>query len=311
VSPSPTDHSEIATPASATLAADALDRLLVRLRPRLHRYCARMVGSVIDAEDIVQETSIKAIEAAAGASAIANPEAWLFRIAHNAALDALRRRARQPRFADAEELAMVSDPIDATHAREAAAAALHAFMRLPVAQRSSVILKDVLGYSLDEVGGITGASLAAVKATLHRGRENLRAAIAEPDDHPVPALSEADRARLSAYVERFNARDFDGLRDMLAEDVQVELVTRTRLQGRTDVAGRYFGNYSRADDWHLQPGFIDRRAALIVRDPRDPRDAARRPTYFILLHWADGHVATIRDFRHAPYVIEGAEVIAL
>jgi RNA polymerase sigma-70 factor (ECF subfamily) len=171
-----------------------------------------------------------------------------------------------------------------------------------------VILMDVLGYSLDEIGGITGSSLAAVKAALHRGREGLRAALAEPDDRPPPPLSQAERARLSAYVERFNARDFDALRDMLAEDVQVELVTKTRLKGRTDVAGRYFGNYSRADDWHLEPGFVDRRPALIVRDPHD---ATRRPAYFILLRWTDGGVATIRDFRHAPYVIEGAEVLGL
>ena len=308
MSPNPTDHSQTTTPASAPLDPEALDRLLVRLRPRLHRYCARMVGSVIDAEDIVQEASIKALEAVAGATAIANPEAWLFQIAHNAALDALRRRTRQPRFADAEDLAMVSDPIDETHQREAAAAALHAFMRLPVVQRSSVILKDVLGYSLDEVGAITGTSLAAVKAALHRGREGLRAAVAEPDDRPAPVLSEAERARLSGYVARFNARDFDALRDMLAEDVRVELVTRTRLKGRADVAGRYFDNYARADDWHLAPGFIDRRPAIVVHDPHD---AARRPTYFMLLRWTDAGVATIRDFRHAPYVIEGAEVIVL
>jgi RNA polymerase sigma-70 factor (ECF subfamily) len=171
-----------------------------------------------------------------------------------------------------------------------------------------VILKDVLGYSLDEIGTITGSTLAAVKAALHRGRERLRAAMAEPDDRPVPALGKAERARLSTYVERFNARDFDALRDMLAEDVQVELVTKTRLKGRTEVAGRYFGNYSRADDWRLAAGFVDRRPALIVRDPRDPTG---RPVYFMLLNWTEAGVATIRDFRHAPYVIEGAEVLPL
>jgi RNA polymerase sigma-70 factor, ECF subfamily len=309
VSQNRTDHSAgSATSASGPLDPEALDRLLVRLRPRLHRYCARMVGSVIDAEDIVQEASIKAIESFAGPTAIANPEAWLFQIVHNTALDVLRRRVRQPRFGDEEDLAMVSDPNDEVHQREAAAAALHAFMRLPVAQRSSVILKDVLGYSLDEIGGITGGSLAAVKAALHRGRERLRAAMEEPDDRPPPALSPAERTRLSAYVERFNARDFDAIRDMLAQDVQVELVTKTRMKGRTEVGGRYFGNYSKADDWHLDLGLVDRRPAVIARDPHDP---THRPVYFILLHWTDGHVATIRDFRHAPYVIEAAEVIDL
>jgi len=289
----------------APLDADAFNRLLVALRPRLHRYCARMVGSVIDAEDIVQDASVKAIEAFPRSGPIANPEAWLFQVVHNTALDVLRRRARQPRFGGDEDLAMVSDPNDEVHRREAAAAGLHAFMRLPVAQRSSVILKDVLGYSLDEVGGITGSTLPAVKAALHRGRARLRAALEEPDDRPPPALGEAERTRLAAYVERFNARDFDALRDMLAEDVQVELVTRTRLKGRVDVSGRYFGNYARADDWQLEPGFVDRRPAIIARDPHD---VTRRPGYFILLGWTDGQVATIRDFRHASYVIEAAEV---
>jgi RNA polymerase sigma-70 factor (ECF subfamily) len=297
-----------ATPGSGPPDPESLDSLLARLRPRLHRYCARMIGSVIDAEDIVQEASIKAIEAFKGPTAIVNPEAWLFQVAHNTALDVLRQRARQPRFGDEEDLAMVSDPIDAVHQREAAAAAVHAFMRLPVAQRSSVILKDVLGYSLDEIGGITGSSLAAVKAALHRGREGLRAVVAEPDERPAPALDEAGRARLSAYVERFNARDFDAVRDMLAEDVRVDLVTKTRLHGRTEVVGRYFGNYARADDWRLEPGFVDRRPAIIARDPHDPM---RRPAYFILLHWTDGRVAIVRDFRHAPYVIESAEVRGL
>jgi RNA polymerase sigma-70 factor (ECF subfamily) len=294
--------------ASAPLGAEALERLLVRLRPRLHRYGARMVGSVIDGEDVVQEASIKALEAAAGAPAIADPEAWLFAIVHNTALDFLRRRARQPRSGGDEELAMVSDPIDEVHQREAAAAGLHAFMRLPAAQRSSVILMDVLGYSLEEIGTITGSSIAAVKAALHRGRARLRAAVAEPDDRPPPTLGAAERARLAAYVARFNARDFEALRDMLAEDVLVDLVTRARLKGRAEVSGRYFGNYARAHDWHFEPGFVDRRPALIARDPSDP---TRRPTYFMLLRWTAGRVAAIRDFRHAPYAIDGAEVLGL
>lgn len=294
--------------APAPLNAEALNRLLVELRPRLHRYCARMLGSVFGAEDVVQEASIKAIEAMKGPVAVEKPEAWLFQVAHNAALDVLRRRARQPRVGSDEELAMVSDPTDDVHQREAAAAGLHVFMRLPVAQRSSVILMDVLGYSLDEVGVIMGSTIPAVKAALHRGRERLRAAIDEPDDRPPPVLDNAERARLAAYVERFNSRDFDALRDMLAEDVRVELVTRTRLRGRAEVSERYFGNYSRAHDWHFEPGFVDRRPALIACDPNDP---SRRPTYFMLLAWSGGEVSAIRDFRHASYVIEGAEVRGL
>lgn len=301
------DHPAAVAAPPDSLVAESLEHLLVRLRPRLHRYCARMVGSVIDAEDIIQEASIKAIEAAAQATtAIANPEAWLFRIVHNTALDALRQQARQPKFGEDEALAMVADPIDQVHQREAAAAGLHVFMRLPVAQRGTVILKDVLGYSLDEIVGIMGSSLPAVKAALHRGRENLNAALDEPDDRPLPELSQTERARLATYVQRFNARDFEAIRDMLSEDVQVELVAKTRLRGRTEVGSRYFGNYSKADDWHFESGFVDRKLAIIVRDPHDP---SGQPAYFILVHWADGLVTTVRDFRHAAYVIDGANLL--
>ena len=66
-------------------AREAFDRLLAELRPKLHRYCARMTGSVIDGEDVVQEALMKAIEALPATGTIANPEGWLFRIAHNAA----------------------------------------------------------------------------------------------------------------------------------------------------------------------------------------------------------------------------------
>ena len=74
---------------------EPFDRLLGELRPKLHRYCARMIGSAIDADDVVQEAAVKALEARPEHGPIANIEGWLFRIAHNAALDYLRRRARQ------------------------------------------------------------------------------------------------------------------------------------------------------------------------------------------------------------------------
>ena len=78
-----------------TSAAFDIERLLLAMRPKLHRYCARMVGSVIDGEDVLQDALIKAVEAQSIAGAIGNPEGWLFRIAHNTALDFLRRRNRQ------------------------------------------------------------------------------------------------------------------------------------------------------------------------------------------------------------------------
>src|SRR3984957_1173894 len=156
------------------LNQESFERLMAGLRPRLHRYCARMIGSAIDGEDVVQEALASAAEAFPAAGPILRPESWLFRIAHNAALDALRRRRRQTNIASDADAADVADPGAEADARVAATASLAAFMRLPAAQRSSAILIDVLGYSLDETADILGASLAATKAALHRARIRLR-----------------------------------------------------------------------------------------------------------------------------------------
>jgi RNA polymerase sigma-70 factor (ECF subfamily) len=287
-------------------AAAHLDRLLADLRPKLHRYCARMVGSVIDGEDVAQDALVKAVEAFAAAGPIGNPEGWLFRIAHNTALDFLRRRRRQEAFRSGEEVEMIADPAEPVESRQAAAASLRTFMRLPAAQRSSVILMDVLGCSLQEICAVMDFSLPAAKAALHRGRRRLSELAGEPDDAPRPVLSEADRTRLGAYVEHFNARDFDAIRDMIADDVRLDLVNKTRMSGKAEVS-RYFGNYSKAQDWHLVPGLVEGRPAILVFDPGKP---SARPAYFMLLQWSDDKVATIRDFRHASYVTDGVEFLA-
>jgi RNA polymerase sigma-70 factor (ECF subfamily) len=287
---------------SRGLAAD-LDGLFARMRPKLHRYCARMTGSVIDGEDVLQDALIKAVESFATAGPIGNPEGWLFRIAHNTALDFLRRRHRQDTLRSAEEIDMIADPMDAVISRQIAGASLRTFMRLPVAQRSSVILMDVLGCSLSEVCEVMDFSLPAVKAALHRGRTRLRELADEPDDLPLAKLSDADRDRLGAYVAHFNARDFDAIRAMIADDVRLELVSKTRMNGKAEVS-RYFGNYDKVGDWRLVSGLLEGRPAILVFDPNEP---GARPKYFMLLQWSADKVATIRDFRHAAYVIDGAE----
>jgi len=277
--------------------------LLAEMRPQLHRYCARMVGSVIDGEDVLQDALIKAVESFGSAGPIGNPEGWLFRIAHNTALDFLRRRNRQQALQSGEEVDMIADPADAVTSRQMAGASLRTFMRLPVAQRCSVILMDVLGCSLQEVCEVMDYSLPAVKAALHRGRTQLRELAGEPDDLPPPRLSEAERDRLGVYVAHFNARDFDAIRAMIADDVRLDLVNKTRMNGKAEVS-RYFGNYAKLDDFHLVPGLVEGRPAILVFDPNEPGSA---PKYFMLLQWSADKVATIRDFRHAPYVLDGAD----
>jgi RNA polymerase sigma-70 factor (ECF subfamily) len=282
-----------------------IDRLLAEMRPKLHRYCARMVGSVIDGEDVLQDALIKAVEALASAGPLGNPEGWLFRIAHNTALDFLCRRNRQEALRSAEEVDMMADPADIIASRQIASTGLRTFMRLPVAQRSSVILMDVLGCSLQEICEVMDFSLPAVKAALHRGRAQLRELADEPDDLPPPKLSEADRHRLGDYVAHFNARDFDAIRAMISDDVRLDLVNKTRLSGKAAVS-KYFGNYSKVSDWHLVPGLVEGHPAILVFDPNVSGSA---PKYFMLLRWSADKIATIRDFRHAAYVIDGAEYL--
>jgi RNA polymerase sigma-70 factor, ECF subfamily len=287
--------------------SETFARLFRELRPKLHRYCARMAGSVIDGEDILQEALLRAMEALPKAGPIARPEGWLFRIAHNTALDFLRRQTRQNAVRSDEETEMIADPVSAVDDRQAAAASLRTFMRLPVAQRSSVILMDVLGYSLKEIGGVTGMTMPSVKASLHRGRMRLRELAGEPDDLAPPVLEERERRRLAVYVDRFNARDFDALRDLLADEVRLELVNQSRMNGRREVAN-YFGNYARISGWRFAPGFVERRPAVLVFDESDPSGA---PSYFILLQWSGDEVLNIRDFRYARYAMADADVIAL
>src|SRR5260370_23150587 len=106
-----------------------IDGLLAEMRPMLHRYCARMTGSAIDGEDVLQDALIKAVESWASAGAIGNPRAWLFRIAQNTALDFLRRRHRQQAFRSGQEVDMIADPADTVASRQIASASLRPFMR--------------------------------------------------------------------------------------------------------------------------------------------------------------------------------------
>ncbi len=286
-------------------AARTFEQLIGELRPGLHRYCARMTGSPVDGEDVVQEALIKAFAAQASAGALANPRAWLFRIAHNAAIDFLRRRAREPLAGGEEELDMIAAPD--TPDPEIAATSLRRFLRLPALQRSAVILKDVLGHPLEELAAITGASVPAVKSALQRARERLRALAGEPEDAAPPAIDAAGRARLLAYVDGFRTGDFDAVRAMLAEDVRLDLVARQQRTGRSEV-GEYFSRYAAARQWAFAPALVEGRAAMLVFD----RDVSlERPAYFVALTFEDDRVVGMRDFLFARYALEGIEIGAL
>lgn len=278
-----------------------LEQRLPELRPKLHRYCARMTGSVIDGEDVLQETLLKAL-AAIERSNVQNLEHWLFRIAQNAAYDHLRKQAARLETSAEVDMTALRDPTAAADSRHVAALSMRTFMHLPMAQRSTVILVDVLGLSLHETCEITGATLAATKAALHRGRTLLRAVADEPI--PPPTLAADDEKRLRRYVDLFNARDFDAIRALIGEEVRLELVNNTRTRGKAEVS-RYFGNYDLTRNWRLSLGLVDGWPAILVHNPLAEGE---QPWSFMLLEWHGDTVAAIRDFRYAPYALAEAKI---
>jgi len=283
--------------ADVFMTPESFGKLLMTMRPRLHRYCARMVGSAFDGEDVVQDALAKAIEALPAAGHLENPESWLFRIAHNTALDALRRRKRQTARHSDDEIALIEDPAADASTRIDTAGSFAAFLELPATPRAAVILIDVLGYSAAETAGILDATVATVKAALDRGRKKLQAHQAGP---PVARTVDGEeRARLQHYADLFNAREFDALRNLLAEDVRLDLVNHLRLHGRKDVSV-YFTRYAAAPPCRMSVGLVEGQPALLVSGVAD--DAIRYP---ILLGWANGRIATIRDFLYAPYTMDG------
>jgi RNA polymerase sigma-70 factor (ECF subfamily) len=278
--------------------------LVAELRPRLHRYCARMTGSVITGEDVLQDALVKAIGALRRGETVTSPAGWLFRVAHHTALDFLRYEARRETANLDEEFDVIDDRAGEAPDPHALAAGLHAFMRLPPAQRSAVILKDVLAYSIQESCDIAGGTAASMKSALQRGRARLREIGAEPVK-ARPALDAPARARLEMYVERFSAQDFGAVRAMLAEDVRLDLVNRLQLRGRGEV-GEYFHRYAAAGGWRFVPGLVEGRPAILALDAAEP---AAPPAFFILLEWAGGAIVSIRDFLFARYVMDGLDDI--
>lgn len=278
-------------------------QLVGELRPDLHRYCARMTGSVADGEDVVQDTLARAYYELSALKELPALRSWLFRIAHNRALDHLKRYERRM----SEPLGDLQDAVadQATEAEsvlaheQAVRAATSRFLELAPLQRSCVILKDVLDYSLEDIATLLQLSVPAVKAALHRGRTRLRELSAVSPDRVERRPSSPAVVR---YAALFNTRDWDGVRAMLVDDVKLDVVTMERRAGRRAV-GTYYSNYDAIRDWRVVPGWLDGREILAVY--HRPQD--RRPGYFIELTLAGEQVATIRDFRHVAYIAQDIE----
>ena len=282
-------------------ARDRFMELVEELRPELHRYCARMTGSVFDGEDVLQETFAKAYYALGQMREPPNLKPWLFRIAHNTALDFLRRyeRSNVELVPDVPERAQAqNDGVDPSLVE----AALTVFVELPPVQRGALILKDVLGHSLEETAATLGISAGAVKAALFRARANVVRTPRAASAKPAPPQTAHDQAALRQYVDLFNARDWDGLRSLLSDEARVDLVSR--VQQRMRQAGYYdrYAQIVREEDLRAEVGTVDGVPAIAVFRP----SSSAEPAYFILLEAEDGRVSLVRDFRYIPYIAEGA-----
>jgi RNA polymerase sigma-70 factor (ECF subfamily) len=274
------------------------------LRPELHRYCARLLGSVIDGEDVVQDTLVRAFVALQDLEETPPLRPWLFRIAHNRALDLLRSRAvrlAEPIAAAAEVADPASpDPVEMLMRQEAVNTAVSRFVELPTLQRSVVILKDVLDESLIEIAALLDLTVDAVKGHLARGRARLREINAQAG--PLPDAPPASAA-VARYVALFNQRDWEGLRALLADDVKLNQSSYPLRVGRAEV-GLFFTIYAKSDGVWLAPAWLDGREVIAVFEDRaDPK-----PSYMMWLEWRDGRISFIHDYRHVRYVAADAEL---
>jgi RNA polymerase sigma-70 factor, ECF subfamily len=273
--------------------------LVAGVRPELHRYCARMTGSIFDGEDVVQDTLAKAYYALSEMEEPPPLRPWLFRIAHNTAMDFLRRYEHK-------NVELVAEVPESTEAVERGVdpqlveAALAVFAALPPVQRSALALKDVLGHSLEEAAATMGTTVAGVKSALVRARAHVAAANRA---QPASTASPEELERLRRYADLFNARSWDELRALFGEESRLDLVSRWQRRGSS--AARYFTRYEeKADleDLRAQAGLVDGVPVVAVFRPA----ASDRPAYFIRITWRGDRVALVRDFHYVSYIAEGA-----
>lgn len=276
-----------------------------RLRPELHRFCARMTGSPCDGEDVLQGALTHAFDGLSELRDDASLRSWLFRIAHNKCIDFLR--ARRPQLPLEEHSAADEEPTmeDAFERKQRVERALaNIVSELPARERACLILKDVLDCSLEETAEITGSNVGAVKAALHRGRTRLEAAeAAPPRRHGLPP---EQRALAQQYIAAFNARDWDAVRALLSDSAQLEVVHR---YVGPFAATRYLTNYAANGwEWRLELAWVDGEESVVLYRVEHGKWTAHS---VVQLEMVRGRVARVRDFWHVRYLLAHCEIVPM
>jgi RNA polymerase sigma-70 factor, ECF subfamily len=268
---------------------------ITQLRPSLHRYCARMTGSIMDGEDVVQEALFEAYRKLDKFDESRPLKPWLFRIAHNRCIDFLRARGVR---VEAETAAATPDRVEAVEPPVLGIGpALESLViNLPPKERACVLLKDVFDYSLEEIAELVDSTVGGVKAALNRGRAKLAESPA-PSVRPRSTNPELTRI-MNLYVERFNRHDWDGVRDLTSADAR--LTVADRFTGKLVDAG-YFANYERLPlPWKLTTGEVDGEPVVIILE----RGADTWTPYSVIrMNIVGEHVAGVVDYVHCPWII--------
>jgi RNA polymerase sigma-70 factor (ECF subfamily) len=241
---------------------------LEQYRTELRGYCYRMLGSVFDADDAVQEALVKAWQSFDRFEGRSSLRSWLYRIATNVCLDTLRGRERRALPMDLSSPVPSSTspgdplpeatwieptpdgdviPLDGDPAQRAVfqdtvrLAFIAALQTLPPRQRAVLILREVLCWQASEVAELLETSVASVNSALQRARATL-AATGRSDTDQAEPLSDADNELLARYVKAFEAYDIPGLVALLHEDASISMPPLALwLKGRVDVGGWYVG----------------------------------------------------------------------
>jgi RNA polymerase sigma-70 factor (TIGR02960 family) len=268
----------------------AFELLVGRHRGELYGHCYRMLGSVQDAEDALQESLLGAWRGLAGFEGRSSLRAWLFRVATNACLRLSSRRPRRmlsfdhgPARSDSHDLGEpVTGPVWlepwpdelATEASDPAAAYLRresvelafvaALQHLPGTQRAVLLLREVLGFTAAEVAGILGTSPASVNSALQRARATVaRRVPPRTQQAELAALGPGGRRGLvDAFVTAWERADVPALLELLAADARFTMPPLPAwFDGREDV-GRFLAERVFATPWRLLPTAANRQPAF-------------------------------------------------